>query len=118
MHETKDVCCEGTNLRERCLTCNKSDRATKGFVHATDMSTQEAAKCKDVMKYMCASLADDVVFPAPLGPNMRNNTGAELDACSIDRLGSAVDEASRGRDACKKNWGEDGSDKNWNTFFA
>jgi hypothetical protein len=31
---------------------------------------------------MCASLADDVVFPAPLGPNIRNNTGAVLEVHS------------------------------------
>ncbi len=53
--------------------------------------------------YMCASLADDVVFPAPLGPNIKKKTGAEFDACSIDRLGTGLDDASRGRDACKKN---------------
>ena len=52
---------------------------------------------------MWASFADDVVLPAPFGPNIRNNTGAELEASSVNRAGRGLDDARRERDACKTN---------------
>ena len=52
---------------------------------------------------MWASFADDVVLPAPFGPNIRNNTGVELEACSVKRAGRGLDDARRERAACKTN---------------
>jgi hypothetical protein len=67
---------------------------------------------------MCASLADDVVFPAPLGPNIRNNTGAVLEVHSNNWEGRGLALASSGREACKKVSRTNRKKDKWNYKFC